>query len=135
TDSFVMLRVFPKEGTQGKYQISLSKPIEDGTSMMNSIELPLGTAISGKSESVGQETWYRVSGKKAFSILAIPDASTDVDLELYWDANSGNSIKTSSINPAGVEEKIDYSNPFAESFVFYVKVKSKIPGQYSITFN
>ncbi|WP_442593824.1 DUF4855 domain-containing protein [Neobacillus sp. D3-1R] len=135
SDTYVMLRVYIKGTTPGNYRISLSKPIEDGTTMMNSIELQNGNTVVAVSNFVGQETWYRVSGKKAFSILAAPDANTDIDLELYWDTNSGSPIKTSSINPAGVEEKIEYSNPFAESFVFYVKVKSITTGEYSITFN
>ncbi|MEH7301361.1 DUF4855 domain-containing protein [Neobacillus drentensis] len=131
SDTYGMIRVFLDSDTS-KYKITLSRPIEDGTSMVNSIELANGASLTCEATTAGQNIWYRISGKKAYSLSLQPKGTNDVDFELYYDLNSGYPQAVSS-KPAGETEVINYSNPYAESFVYYLKVKAKTAGQFTIT--
>ncbi len=131
-DNYGMIRVLAKNGVSGKYKISLSKPIEDGKTMKNSIELDNGGSLTGVASQENQEIWYRVSGKKEYHLVLNPDTTEDADIELYYDMNSG--VPQAASRKSGKEpELINYVNPYAPSFVYYIKVKAKTPGTFTIT--
>jgi hypothetical protein len=138
TDNYAMLRVFPKAGNLGRYKISLSKPVADGTSMLNSFELKKGEVLAGEAIADGQEIWYRVTGTPRFSnfkITLLPSEGVDGQMQLFYDFNSGYILKSSNNIGAGIPEVIEYLNNYAESFVYYVKVKVDKKGTFTITSN
>jgi len=131
-DSAIMLRIFPDGAAPGgKFKLTLSKPVEDGASMMNAMKLPNGATMEGTA-SAGQELWYKIAGQKAYDLVLAPGAGADFRIELYWDANSGG-IQAVSDAPIGELERIRYSNIFAPNFLFYVKVKTHTDGTFKLS--
>lgn len=130
-DTSVMLRVFPDSGTSGKFKLTLARPVEDGSSMMNAIRLPNGGVLSGTAAEAGQATWYKVSGETAYTLSMVPEGQADFDMQLYYDANSGQP-QASSIQGPGVMERFTYTNVYAPSFLYYVKITAKTAGRYTL---
>ncbi|TLS51598.1 DUF4855 domain-containing protein [Paenibacillus antri] len=125
-----VLRVFP-ETPSAKYKITLSRPVEDGTTQMNALRLPNQQPTAGAA-SAGQVVWYKLTGKPSYTLTLVPDGTAaDFDLALYRDANSGAPEKVSA-NGAGAYETIQYTNVYADSFVYYLKVTAKTNGTYTI---
>lgn len=130
TDTFIMLRVFPDGSPSGKFKISLARPTEDGTTMMNAIDLPNDDKIAGTAVQAGQEIWYKISGKSKYALSLVPDPNADFDVALYWDANSG-AAQAVSKEGAGSTKTINYTNGFADQFLYYVKVTAKTAGTFT----
>ncbi|REE67320.1 uncharacterized protein DUF4855 [Paenibacillus taihuensis] len=130
-DTSIMLRVFPEDGTSGKYKISLAHPIEDGTTMMNAIDLLNNSQVSGTVETPGQAIWYKILGEAAYKLSLVPDGQSDMDMQLFYDANSG-SVQASSIKGTGQMESFTYNNPYAPQFLYYLKITAKTAGSYTV---
>lgn len=130
-DTFIMLRVFPDDSTSGKFKISLQHPTEDGTSMMNAIDLFNETHLTGNAAQAGQSIWYKVSGMSSYNLHLVPSAGTDFDIEWYWDANSGVPQGKSTLG-VGQTETLTINNSFAPKFLYYIKVIAKTTGSYEL---
>ncbi|HZG75989.1 MAG TPA: DUF4855 domain-containing protein [Paenibacillus sp.] len=125
-----VLRVFP-DSPSAKYKVTLSRPVEDGTAQMNALRLPNGQPTAGAA-AAGQTVWYKLTGKPSYALTLVPETlSGDFDVALYRDANSGVPEKVSANGP-GAYETIQYTNVFADSFVYYLKVTAKTSGNYTI---
>jgi hypothetical protein len=131
-DTSVMIRVFTND-VASKYKISLSKPVNDGTSMTNSIKLGHATTLNGEITTVGQDVWYRITGKQAYNLSLVPDSNADMDLQVYYSTTAAGPDATTASQPAGGTKTLNYSNPFADTFVYYVKVKGKTAGKFTIS--
>lgn len=130
-DSAIMLRVFASGANPGgKFKLTLTQPIEDGSSMMNAMELPNKGAVTGTA-AAGQEIWYKIAGLKSYSLNLVPQGGADFELQLFWDANSG-TPQAKSDQPAGHNETIVYNNAYAPNFLYYVKVKAKTAGDFTL---
>lgn len=131
SDTHIMLRVFPNDGSSGKFKVSLSKPVKDGTSMMNAIDLPNASQLAGTAAGAGKETWYKVTGLSSYELHLVSAAGSDFNFAWYWDANSGTPRGSSNLGP-GQADKLTFNNQYAPSFVYYVKVTAATAGSYTL---
>ncbi len=94
----------------------------DTTANANAVTIS-GTVMNGNMGSTGDSDYFVVklpAGRTLSATLAMASATSDFDLYVY---DSAGTLIGSSENPAGMDDAVSVTNPYAATYARYVRVR------------